>query len=338
MTMTIYDCLDQFSFSIHRVTVQAVDVLDLPGFKGSTIHGAFGHALQKILCPFQYRECRRDCVLLRKSHCFYQYLYETRVPDTAPYVQDDTIRNKDGKQPSPFVIGTLPEQKTQYLPGESFSFDLVLFGDAQKYFSYVVYALDTMCKTGIGKKKGKCLLHTIQAVKPDGSERQVYHHHDQLLQSQMFPITLNALLAYRPCPDAGEPVTFEFKTRLELKAKGKMAPVDFDNLFRRLLARVTTIAKLHCGIDCSGIDFKKACHGADEIETISSSLVYEYAKRYSSRQKTRTPFGGKIGKIIYSGNLAPFWPVLVLGEKIHVGKKTSFGFGQYEMKYQPPFS
>jgi hypothetical protein len=44
----MYDCLDQFSFSIHRVAVQAVDVLDLPGFKGSTIHGAFGHALQKI--------------------------------------------------------------------------------------------------------------------------------------------------------------------------------------------------------------------------------------------------------------------------------------------------
>jgi len=43
----------------------------------------------------------------------------------------------------------------------------------------------------------------------------------------------------------------------------------------------------------------------------------------------RMPFGGRLGEIAFEGDLTPFWPFLVLGEHVHVGKKTSFGFGQY---------
>ncbi|RLC18770.1 MAG: hypothetical protein DRI57_07960 [Deltaproteobacteria bacterium] len=72
-------------------------------------------------------------------------------------------------------------------------------------------------------------------------------------------------------------------------------------------------------------------HAADDVRTVSSDLRWEHAIRYSNRQKRSMPFGGLIGEVTFAGDLAPFWPFILLGEWMHVGKKTSFGLGQYEL-------
>ncbi len=133
------------------------------------------------------------------------------------------------------------------------------------------------------------------------------------------------------CPPP-EKCTFRFLTRLELKEKSRYPDIRFGVLFRALLRRITTLAHLHCGIDCSGIDFAGLSHAADEIRTVSSNLSYEYAERYSNRQKRRMPFGGLIGDITFEGDLAPFLPFIRLGEWVNVGKKTTFGLGRYEIR------
>jgi CRISPR/Cas system endoribonuclease Cas6 (RAMP superfamily) len=42
--------------------------------------------------------------------------------------------------------------------------------------------------------------------------------------------------------------------------------------------------------------------------------------------------GGFIGDIVFKGNLEKFMDFLWLGEWIHLGKATSFGFGKYKIK------
>jgi len=42
-------------------------------------------------------------------------------------------------------------------------------------------------------------------------------------------------------------------------------------------------------------------------------------------------FGGLLGTITYAGDLEPFIPYLALGEWIHIGGKTSFGLGKYNI-------
>ncbi len=41
-----------------------------------------------------------------------------------------------------------------------------------------------------------------------------------------------------------------------------------------------------------------------------------------------------MGEITYSGNLQPFMKMLYLGEWLHVGGKSSFGLGKYELTKQ----
>jgi CRISPR/Cas system endoribonuclease Cas6 (RAMP superfamily) len=45
-------------------------------------------------------------------------------------------------------------------------------------------------------------------------------------------------------------------------------------------------------------------------------------------------FGGLTGDISYTGELQAFMELLQLGEWLHIGGKTSFGLGKYELKHQ----
>jgi CRISPR/Cas system endoribonuclease Cas6 (RAMP superfamily) len=51
--------------------------------------------------------------------------------------------------------------------------------------------------------------------------------------------------------------------------------------------------------------------------------------RYSNRQQQKMTMGGVLGHLTLTGELAPFLPLLHLGQWLHVGNKTTFGMGQY---------
>jgi len=62
-----------------------------------------------------------------------------------------------------------------------------------------------------------------------------------------------------------------------------------------------------------------------------SRLRWHDWERYSTRQEEKMKLGGFMGRIDFSGDFAPFWGYLVLGEIVHVGKGSSFGLGKYEI-------
>jgi CRISPR/Cas system endoribonuclease Cas6 (RAMP superfamily) len=43
-------------------------------------------------------------------------------------------------------------------------------------------------------------------------------------------------------------------------------------------------------------------------------------------------WAGLVGTAIYEGDLTPFWPYLVFGQWVHVGKGTTFGLGAYRLE------
>jgi hypothetical protein len=54
--------------------------------------------------------------------------------------------------------------------------------------------------------------------------------------------------------------------------------------------------------------------------------------RYSARQDRRMEWAGLVGTATYAGDLRPFWPYLVFGQWVHVGKGATFGLGAYRLE------
>ena len=75
--------------------------------------------------------------------------------------------------------------------------------------------------------------------------------------------------------------------------------------------------------------FKELIERAEKVRLVRQEIRWYDWERYSGRQKEKMKMGGLLGKITYEGDLIAFFPFLVLGSWINVGKGTSFGLGSY---------
>lgn len=64
----------------------------------------------------------------------------------------------------------------------------------------------------------------------------------------------------------------------------------------------------------------------------SSDCRWQEMERYSSRQKTAMKMGGVMGDFDLAAEQAKdIWPLLWLGQWVHIGKLTTMGLGRYEI-------
>jgi hypothetical protein len=95
----LQQALQSLSFLSLRLVVKAVTSLWLPPFKGSTLHGGFGHAFKETVCVVDHRDCAR---CLFRTRCTYPYVFDTPVPEGA------TRMRKCTQAPHPFVLPPPP--------------------------------------------------------------------------------------------------------------------------------------------------------------------------------------------------------------------------------------
>ncbi len=109
----------------------------LPAYKGSTFRGVFGTALKKVTCTLRQQECLA-CIL--QNSCVYARVFEPGGEPGQP------------TPPHPFVIEPPLTPATEFRPGDAFDFRLLLFGWANDYLPYFIYALEEMGRLGVGKQ------------------------------------------------------------------------------------------------------------------------------------------------------------------------------------------
>lgn len=258
----------------YHFTLQAIDPIILPNYKGSTFHGGFGHALMKI-SPIWYRY-------------FFQPGYEKNV-----------------SWPKPFVILPPLDDLETYPKGYQFHFDLTLFGEATQHYAIVQAAIEYLgLQMGIGYEQGKYKIIDITHTKPD----QQPHNTPQQ-------------------------ITLHIPTRLRLKSNNhlhKETP-DFSLIMARLLGRLKTLEKAYMDKETENNHYELIAQ-ARQISINHSKLEWNDWDRFSGSQKKWMKFGGLMGNVSYKGELQPFMEVLKLGEWLHIGGKTSFGLGKYELE------
>lgn len=301
----------------YRVTVEALEALALPAYLGSTLRGAFGHAFRTLCCPARAGE---PCQV--PSACPYHLLFETAPPPEA------TALRTHEEIPRPFVIAPPPAGAREHPAGSEVVFDLTLVGRAREFFPHFVVALREVDRIGRGRRA--VTLRRIDAVHPlRGTTETAYRGEDNLVRAVGGPITL-ADCAAVPCPAGEVRVLFVTQTRLKHE-DGFVRRPEFHVLARRLLGRLSSLARFHCGGPLD-LDFRGLIERARGVRLVRDETEWTTWARYSARQDRRMEWAGLVGAATYAGDLAPFWPYLVFGQWVHVGKGATFGLGAYRLE------
>lgn len=318
--------LNVFRVARYRFDLEAIEPLHLPPYKGSTLRGGFGYAFKNMVCSESHLRTCASCELA--NTCPYGYVFETTVPP------DSEVLRSMRKVPRPFVIQAPQERRRAYRPGDALTFHLMLVGRAINYLPYFLLAFQELGRAGIGKPRGRYVLQRISSVHPWHSTQElVYDGVDVQVNGRDLSVSY-AEVAERAAalPPDHLHLRFLTPTRLIYRKKPVQRP-PFHVLVRRLLDRVSSLSYFHCGQRWEA-DFRELVeHARQAVELIACDTRWLNVERYSGYQKARLSLGGFVGDATYAGDLAPFLPLLCLGELVHVGKAAVFGNGRYRIRF-----
>ena len=272
--------------------------------------------------------------------------------------------------------GWLEQGRRLIAPGEELSFDLTLIGRAQEFFPYFVVAFREIDRLGrrpaVPPVSGKSVHFfenqpTADTRQPeptanDNSRRRasrpvelrridlldplsdtawpVYDSTENLVRPMRKQLTL-ADCAGIPPPPSGR-LTLHFLTQTRLKHEGGFARVpEFQIVFRRLLGRLSSLSRFHCGTPLD-VDFRGLIDQAGSINLIQDDTRWTRWQRYSARQGRRMEWEGIVGRAVYEGDrsvgdalwqsVTPLWKFLKFGQFVHVGHGCTFGLGKYALR------
>jgi CRISPR-associated endoribonuclease Cas6 len=296
------------SFKTHAV---------LPEYKGSTFRGCFGRALKQAVCVLRTRSCD-DCLL--SNQCLYAKVFETLK--NPPSHESSRM----AAQPHPFVIEPPETRNTHFSPGDDFSFNILLFGQAIESLPYFIHAVILMGQESMGKRIGPNAGQFDLTSVWRGQDK-LYNQDDKKLH-QVPAISLNL----QPAPSTTfDRLKIQFHTPLRLKHENRFASeLPFHLLIRAVLRRISSLLACYDGAE-PALDYRGLVADAGQVSIAESSLHWMDWRRYSFRQRQDMQMGGIIGDVLYIGNLQPFLPFLEFCRVVHIGKQTTFGLGRFDM-------
>lgn len=303
-----------FPVARYRLAFTVERAIDLPEYAGSALRGVFGHALRRAACVTREPDCSA-CVLYRS--CSYPAIFETPPPL-------NYARRALSNVPLPFVVEPPPWGEREHAAGSTLAIGVVLVGPALQHLPLVILAWRQALQLGLGPDQGSARLERVfiegEAEPVLASPVSRARPHDQMLT-----------LPHDETAPASVSLVFDTPLRLlqdgRVLGVGQLTP---RNLLMALLRRVAHLVELQLGATLD-VDFAGLSARAAGI-TGRSELTWRDWTRYSNRQQQRMTLGGAVGRWTLHGDLRPFWPLLYLGQWLHVGKNATFGLGRYRIE------
>ncbi|RMG70926.1 MAG: CRISPR system precrRNA processing endoribonuclease RAMP protein Cas6 [Nitrospirae bacterium] len=320
-------------YSLFKLNIRPIDVLNLPTYKGSTLRGAFGVAFKRVACALRRQSCD-DCLL--STRCVYSFVFETKPEREVSYF------GKIRSIPRPYLIEPPLDSKTQYTPDETLSFNLLLIGKATEYLPYFIYAFQELGNSGIGRGRGKFRLENVVDIASE--EHQVIFDCSSGVLKPSVTLDINLqrpiaeVIEHRAFEKTIPEVEFQFLTPTRIKYQRHLVSVpEFHVLIRQTLRRLFLLWYFHCSSGTDDVDKLKNYHRelinrALTVKTKGHSLFWNDWERYSHRQRTKMSLGGFLGEITFLDVPEIFIPFLRAGELLHIGKGTTFGLGKFVLK------
>lgn len=303
----------------YRFTLVAREPVALPEYCGSTLRGAFGNAFRASACVFPGKAC--SACLLRET-CAYSWVFETPMPAGVdlPGVGGSNL-------PHPFILCPPWDGPAEIGPGKPFSFQVVLVGKGIGYLPYFILAVEKMGSRGLGVGRGRFQLRAVWDVLPEGS-RIVWRRGALARDATDAPLMWNPDEGRHRAPDE---LVAQFVTPVRLTAQGGLdTDLDFQAFLRSLLRRIKLLAAFHCA-NGARWDYRPVLEEAADVRTVERDCRPRGWLRWSQRQGRKLLLDGVTGYLRLSGVPDTLLPFLEIGQVIHVGKATAFGFGRYQL-------
>lgn len=324
---TIGEKFADFRLAKLRFVLKPKDFIKLSTYAGSSLRKDFISIFKQVACLEPNNICKNGC--LNKDECAYATLFEDGI------VPANKVLKQYQNPPKPFIFDSPLRGKTLFSKNEELHFDLILMGNAMAYFPFFLASMRRLGELGMGWNHGKFKL--IKIIAEDLINEKVAavfdFSQDDPNINQEVSFSLGQLFdKYRDEYDNVNEIEVSIVTPLRMKRLcNENWHLIFRTLIKNILTRSSNIAYAYCNFD-EFYQFPEIINQAGAVRIADEDLIWEDWR--NARLKMKNPdskLGGFRGKIKYRGDITPFWPILRLGEVMHIGKNTTFGLGRIQV-------
>ena len=170
--------LQNFRFARYRFTYTVQEPLKMPPYKGNVFRGRFGYILRHIACIGDTeKSCEKKCQ--HPDRCVYSKCFETPVPDDSPMLRGQPFA------PHPFILKPPRTGKQDYAPGDTFTCNMILIGEAINLLPWIVLTFREIGKWRIGLRgeRGQCQLEKVESLPAyrGGASQTIYTAETEML-------------------------------------------------------------------------------------------------------------------------------------------------------------
>jgi hypothetical protein len=291
MTPAFQHLVSSFNLLKLNITIQFQQDAVLPAFKGSMLHGWFGHALKAA-----------------DERAFFVCYGE-----------------HDNQQPKPYVICPNEDHKTHWKKGELFTFELTLFGEATQLADKLFIALKMGESLGFGAQRTPFKVLSIASVTPNGLKVGI---------QEMTLADAIAIAPFNPYHEGEKELAITFTTPVRIKYRGNVCRTDIpdlDFLINQLLRRLVQLSRFWVIDDKELFDAVYSERPVIRHHQVTNHCYFEDWQRFSQKNREHLPFGGLKGQVSFWGDINHSILLLKVGELLHIGGKTTFGLGKYQL-------
>ncbi|MDQ3013228.1 MAG: CRISPR system precrRNA processing endoribonuclease RAMP protein Cas6 [Acidobacteriota bacterium] len=325
------------------------------GYWGSRLRGGYGRVLKDHLCDHQDLTDCRTCP--RFGECDYPRLFEPVRTAEESRKADAPLKNQTSL-PRPFVIDLPRHFSAEQLQSKRLHFGVTLMGELSQRIEYPVTAFSIFGQMGIEAGAGRRARFLVEDVRDSlNGGRSIFSDPatgSAMFQGAVVKDVVDAIrearqttaanepgneaaneTANKPDRGTGEPGD-EFEVRFVTPVRIENGQLrDFYDLIYQLSNRIGGLWQMY-GKDWPGQSefyrWRNNLVGAARgVKTTECNLRDFTTARYSHRQGKKLPMYGFVGAMRFSGNLTPFEELLRIGEIVHLGQQTGFGFGRIQL-------
>ncbi len=302
----------------YRLHWRTLTPTSLPDYAGSTLRGAFGHALRRIGCLSRNEE---RCTCPPEAHCAYSAIFAPHPRENSAY--------RLSQPPVPYLIEPPPWGARQLAVEDDWHFDIVLCGRALAELPLITLAFRQALERGIGPGDGRSQLIALNQRRADGTELPIYRPEEGRIQPH------DAETPQPPEIAACHELSLHFHTPLRLQENGRALPpnrMEAVTLLMAAVRRASLMGEFH-GHGTPDWDFSELKRQAQSVRS-EKNLQWQDWTRRSARQQQSMQLGGAVGTWTLQGEFTPFLPALHLCQWLHLGKETVFGLGGYTLEHK----